>query len=238
MRTTFNPRPNPRPHANPNPNPNQVDPDPNPHPNTNPHPNQVDARYAPVYLGGWQSSRASDLAVNNNFATYSARATAEKLTIDRNEIGDARWFDIAELRRRADAAEAATQPLAGRVQLEVGGLAPGLAPGGGVNTVKSAPLAVPTSAPAPPPRGAPCSSGWQRRSPRGEAGPLGAQPLPRVFERAASKAAHSPPLTHSGALVSTTMLSCLETLQRGRGMRCTERPAYLGTPGQDMVSLG
>ena len=35
--------------------------------------------------------------VNNNFATYSARATAEKLTIDRNEIGDARWFDIAEL---------------------------------------------------------------------------------------------------------------------------------------------
>ena len=82
MRTTFNPSPNPRPHANPNPNPNQVDPDPNPHPNTNPHPNQVDARYAPVYLGGWQSSRASDLAVNNNFATYSARATADKLTID------------------------------------------------------------------------------------------------------------------------------------------------------------
>ena len=55
----------------------------------------MDARYAPVYLGGWQSSRAFDLRVNNNFATYSARATAEKLTIDRNEIGDARWFDIA-----------------------------------------------------------------------------------------------------------------------------------------------
>jgi len=166
MRTTFNPRPNPRPHANPNPNPNQVDPDPNPHPNTNPHPNQVDARYAPVYLGGWQSSRASDLAVNNNFAT------AEKLTIDRNEIGDARWFDIAELRRRADAAEAATQPLVGRVQLEVGGLAPGLAPGGGVNTVKSASLAVPRSAPAPPPRGAPCSSGRQQRS-QGRGRPTG-----------------------------------------------------------------
>ena len=131
---------------------------------------EVDARYAPVYLGGWQSSRAFDLRVNNNFATYSARATAEKLTIDRNEIGDARWFDIAELRRRAEAAEAAAQPLAGRVELEVGGLAPGLEPG--------------------------------------------------------------------GALVSTTMLSCLEILQSGRGMRCTERPAYLGTPGQDMVSLG
>ena len=57
---------------------------------------EVDARYAPMYLGGWQVSQATDLRVNNNFGTYSARATAEKLTIDKNEIGDARWFDIAE----------------------------------------------------------------------------------------------------------------------------------------------
>ena len=130
---------------------------------------EVDARYAPMYLGGWQVSQATDLRVNNNFGTYSARATAEKLTIDKNEIGDARWFDIAELRRRADAADAAAQPLQGRVELEVGGLAPGLAPG--------------------------------------------------------------------GAPVSTTMLSCLETLMSGRGMRCTARPAFLGTPGQDMVEF-
>ena len=79
-------------------------------------------------------------------------------------------FDIAELRRRADAAGAAAQPRQGRVELEVGGLAPGLAPG--------------------------------------------------------------------GAPVSTTMLSCLETLMSGRGMRCTARPAFQGTQGQDMVELG
>ena len=68
--------------------------------------------------------------MNNNLTIYSARATAEELTIDRNEIGDARWFDIAKLRRRADAAGAAAQPVQGRVELEVGGLAPGLEPGG------------------------------------------------------------------------------------------------------------
>ena len=38
-------------------------------------------------------------------------------------------------------------------------------------------------------RAAPGSSGWPG-APRRETGALGAQPLPRVFERAASKAAH------------------------------------------------
>ena len=97
--------------------------------------------------------------------------------------------------------------------------------------------AAPHTAPAAPPQGAPGSSGWLG-APRGETGPLSVQPLPRVFELAAPKASHFPTFNHSGALVSTTMLSCLETLQSGGGMRCTERLAYLGTPGQDMVSLG
>ena len=39
---------------------------------------EVDARYAPLFLGGWQASKAFDLRVNNHFATYSARATAER----------------------------------------------------------------------------------------------------------------------------------------------------------------
>eukprot|EP00964_Phaeocystis_antarctica_P079502 scaffold49543_cov52-Phaeocystis_antarctica.AAC.2 len=43
-----------------------------------------------------------------------------------------------------------------------------------------------SSAPAPP-HGTSGRSGWL-----GEAGPLGAQPLPRVLELAAPKAAHSP----------------------------------------------
>eukprot|EP00964_Phaeocystis_antarctica_P155663 scaffold124921_cov59-Phaeocystis_antarctica.AAC.11 len=51
----------------------------------------------------------------------------------------------------------------------------------------------PRSAPAPP-QGTPDSSGWLG-APRREAGPLGAQPLPRVLERAASEAAD---FDHSG----------------------------------------
>ena len=48
------------------------------------------------------------------------------------------------------------------------------------------PWQCPRSAPAPP-QGTPGSSGWLG-APRGEAGPLGAQPLPRVLELAASTA--------------------------------------------------
>eukprot|EP00964_Phaeocystis_antarctica_P031188 scaffold17660_cov46-Phaeocystis_antarctica.AAC.4 len=49
-----------------------------------------------------------------------------------------------------------------------------------------------------PPQRAPGSSGWLG-APWGETGPLGAQPLPRVFELAASKVAHFPAVDHSGA---------------------------------------
>ena len=53
--------------------------------------------------------------------------------------------------------------------------------------VKVPPWQCPSSAPVPP-QGAPGGSG-QLGTPRDEAGPLSAQPLPFVLERAASKAA-------------------------------------------------
>ena len=62
------------------------------------------------------------------------------------------------------------------------------------------PWRCPSSAPVPP-QGAPGGSGRRPLS-GGDAGPLGAQPLPRVLERAASKAAHFPALT-TQALNST-----------------------------------
>ena len=62
--------------------------------------------------------------------------------------------------------------------------------------VKVAPWQRPSSAPAPP-QGAPDSSGWLS-APRGEAGPLGAQPPPRVLERAAFKVAHVTAFDHVG----------------------------------------
>ena len=62
--------------------------------------------------------------------------------------------------------------------------------------VKVAPWQCPRSAPAPP-QGAPGSSGWLG-GPSAETDPLGAQPLPRVFELAASTAAHSPAFDPSG----------------------------------------
>ena len=51
----------------------------------------------------------------------------------------------------------------------------------------------PRSAPAPP-QGAPGSCGWFG-TPRGEAGPLGVQPLPRVLERTPPNPPTSPPVT-------------------------------------------
>ena len=62
------------------------------------------------------------------------------------------------------------------------------------SVVKVPPWQCPISAPAPP-QGAPGSSGWPG-APRGETGPLGAQPLPRVLELAASKAAHFTAFDH------------------------------------------
>ena len=55
----------------------------------------------------------------------------------------------------------------------------------------------------PPQLGSRASSGrawrlWVARYSQGEAGPLGAQPLPRALERAASKAAHFPAFDHPG----------------------------------------
>ena len=58
---------------------------------------------------------------------------------------------------------------------------------------KAPPWQRPSSAPVPP-QGAPGGSG-QLGTPRGEAGPLGAQPLPRLLELATSQAAYFLPLT-------------------------------------------
>ena len=66
------------------------------------------------------------------------------------------------------------------------------------SVVKVPPWQCPISAPAPP-QGAPGSSDWPG-APRGETGPLGAQPLPRVLELAASKAAHFTAFEYPGAI--------------------------------------
>jgi hypothetical protein len=58
------------------------------------------------------------------------------------------------------------------------------------------PWQCPSSAPVPP-QGAPGGSG-RLETPRREAGPLGAPPLPQVPERAASKAAGFTAVDHSG----------------------------------------
>ena len=63
---------------------------------------------------------------------------------------------------------------------------------------KCPPWQRPSSAPVPP-QGAPGSSGWPG-APTGETGPLSAQPLPRVLERAASKAADFPAFDPPGAI--------------------------------------
>ena len=45
------------------------------------------------------------------------------------QIGAAKWFDLAALRERARAADAASQPAASRMLLDVAGLSPGLRDG-------------------------------------------------------------------------------------------------------------
>ena len=73
----------------------------------------------------------------------------------------------------------------------------------------------PSSAPAPP-QGVPGGSGWLS-TPRGEAGPLGTQPLPRMLAPAASKAADFSAFHHPGVtymvmfhmLTSTCLLAFL-----------------------------
>jgi len=85
-----------------------------------------DAAFKPVYLGGWQASRAYDRQVNNHFSVYAVRVQDEATQIDTNEIGAARWFDLAALRERAAAADAASQPASSRMPLDVSGLSPGL----------------------------------------------------------------------------------------------------------------
>ena len=81
------------------------------------------------------------------------------------------------------------------------------------NTVKVPPWQCPRSAPAPP-QGAPGSSGWPG-APRGETGPLGAQPLPRVLWSSRSKAAGCTAFDTSGGG---------EARAEGTGARTPRRP--------------
>ena len=87
---------------------------------------QIDPAFRPVYLGGWQQSRYGDMRINNNFGCFGVRATSEETTIDPNEIGAAKWFDVSELLKRGIAAGLMLKPLGGAAKLEVKGLAPGL----------------------------------------------------------------------------------------------------------------
>eukprot|EP00964_Phaeocystis_antarctica_P084904 scaffold53562_cov36-Phaeocystis_antarctica.AAC.1 len=81
-----------------------------------------------------------------------------------------------------------------------------LASGWWGSMVKATPWQCPRSAPTPP-QCAPGGSSWLG-APRREAGPLGAPPLPRVLERAASEAADVPAFDHSGgAPPATTSIS-------------------------------
>ena len=73
-----------------------------------------------------------------------------------------------------------------------------IAIGGGPAWSKRPPWLRPSSTPVPP-QDAPGSSRWLG-TPRGEAGPLGAPPLPRVLELAASTTAHFPAVDHPGGL--------------------------------------
>eukprot|EP00964_Phaeocystis_antarctica_P136133 scaffold100552_cov54-Phaeocystis_antarctica.AAC.2 len=77
--------------------------------------------------------------------------------------------------------------------------------------VKVASWQRPSSAPAPP-QGAPDSPGWLS-APRGEAGPLSAQPSPRVLELATSKAAHVTAFDHVALSAPLSASSCLKLPQ-------------------------
>eukprot|EP00964_Phaeocystis_antarctica_P019232 scaffold10620_cov48-Phaeocystis_antarctica.AAC.1 len=75
------------------------------------------------------------------------------------------------------------------------------------------PWQCPSSALAPP-QGAPDSSDWLGAL-RGEAGLLGAQPLPRVLERVATKAADFPAVDHAGRASSNLLTLTLTLIQAG-----------------------
>ena len=81
-----------------------------------------------------------------------------------------------------------------------------------------------------PPQGAPGSSGWLS-APTRETGPLGAQPLPRVLEPAASKAADSPEFDHQ---VAFRMLPLKYAIAHAPHLRYQFAP--IGTHGKKMNS--
>lgn len=58
----------------------------------------ADASFRPVFVGGWQMARARDDRVNDNFKAFVLRAASEAFTVDQNEVSEARWFGVDQLR--------------------------------------------------------------------------------------------------------------------------------------------
>ena len=88
----------------------------------------------------------------------------------------------------------------------------------------------PSSAPVPPP-GASDGSGQCWHS-QGEAGPLSAQPLPRVLELAASKAADSTAFDHPG-LAKEPIPGATEAKAAEQSLRARRRGPDGGVRGPD-----
>ena len=87
---------------------------------------------------------------------------------------------------------------------------------------KLPPRQCPRPAPAPP-EGALDSSGWLGAT-RGEAGPRGAQPRPRVLELAASKAAYLSAFDHSGPGSLSSLLEMHGRLGETETRRLVKQP--------------
>ena len=87
---------------------------------------QIDPAFRPVYVCGWQASCAGDMKINNHFGCFGVRAKSEELTIDHNEIAEAKWFDVSELLKRGIAAGHMLKPIGTSAKMDVRGLAPGL----------------------------------------------------------------------------------------------------------------
>mmetsp|Transcript_9821 Transcript_9821/g.22311 ORF Transcript_9821/g.22311 Transcript_9821/m.22311 type:complete len:277 (-) Transcript_9821:944-1774(-) len=78
----------------------------------------VDDSFAPLHLGGWQLSEARDRRVNDNFNFYVMRASDFATRVDDDEISDARWFSIDELRKLSESPGNAVEPaIGGRIRM-------------------------------------------------------------------------------------------------------------------------
>ena len=54
---------------------------------------RVDDSWSPFYLGGWQTGRARDELVNDNFSAFAVKLRDEQFEVDHKEIEKARFFE-------------------------------------------------------------------------------------------------------------------------------------------------